>query len=116
MVAARHFHGLAAMLDGLASIAAGLGHFDLAARLCGAAAGWRETYQEESWDPMPNDFDESAANVRRRLGERAWMEAYEAGRKLNSEGAMTMPACRCRTTKSWSISPITRRAGSGLPI
>jgi non-specific serine/threonine protein kinase len=78
------------MLDGLASIAAGLGHFDLAARLCGAAAGWRETYQEESWDPMPNDFDESAANVRRRLGERAWMEAYEAGRKLNSEGAMRL--------------------------
>ena len=32
---------------------------------------------------MPNDFHESAASVRRRLGERAWFEAYEAGRKLN---------------------------------
>ena len=78
------------MFEGLASIAAGLGHFDLAARLCGAAAGWRETYQEESWFPMPNDFHESAGSVRRRLGEKAWLEAYEAGRKLNSERAMRL--------------------------
>ena len=75
-------------LDGLAAIAAALNHFDLAARLSGTAAGWRETYQEEQWFPMPNDFHESAASVRRRLGERAWFEAYEAGRKLNSEQAM----------------------------
>jgi predicted ATPase len=78
------------MFEGLASIAAGLGHFDLAARLWGAAAGWRETYQEESWDPMPNDFRESAGIVRRRLREQAWLEAYEAGRKLNSEDAMRL--------------------------
>jgi predicted ATPase/DNA-binding CsgD family transcriptional regulator len=78
------------MFEGLASIAAGLGHFDLAARLCGAAAGWRETYQEEQWDPMPNDFHESAGSVRRRLGEKAWLEEYRAGRKLNSEGAMRL--------------------------
>jgi non-specific serine/threonine protein kinase len=37
---------------------------------------------------LPNDFHESAASVRRRLGERGWFEAYEAGRKLNSEQAM----------------------------
>jgi predicted ATPase/DNA-binding CsgD family transcriptional regulator len=78
------------MFEGLASIAAGLGHFDLAARLCGAAAGWRETYQEETWDPMPNDFGETAARIRRRLGDRAWFEACEAGRKLNSEQAMRL--------------------------
>ncbi len=39
---------------------------------------------------MPNDFDESAASVRRRLGERAWFEAYEAGKGLNSEQAMRL--------------------------
>ena len=75
-------------LDGLAAVAAVLNLLDLAAKLSGTAAGWRETYQEEQWFPMPNDFHESAASVRRRLGERAWFEAYEAGRKLNSEQAM----------------------------
>jgi predicted ATPase/DNA-binding CsgD family transcriptional regulator len=75
-------------LDGLAPIAAALGHLDLAAKLFGTAAGWRESYQHEPWFPMPNDFHMSAASVRRRLGERAWFEAYEAGRKLNSEQAM----------------------------
>jgi non-specific serine/threonine protein kinase len=78
------------ILDGLAAIAAAVSHFDLAARLCGTASGWRETYQQESWSPMPNDFHKSAASVRRRLGERAWFEAYEAGRKLNSEQAMRL--------------------------
>jgi DNA-binding NarL/FixJ family response regulator len=39
---------------------------------------------------MPNDFHESAASVRHRLGERAWFEAYEASRKLNSEQAMRL--------------------------
>jgi ATP/maltotriose-dependent transcriptional regulator MalT len=39
---------------------------------------------------MPNDFHESAADVRHRLGESAWFEAYEAGRKLNSEQAMRL--------------------------
>ena len=35
------------ILDGLAAIAAAVSRLDLAARLCGAASGWRETYQEE---------------------------------------------------------------------
>jgi DNA-binding CsgD family transcriptional regulator len=77
-------------LEGLAATAAALGHLDLAAQLFGIAAGWRETYQQESWFPMPNDFQKSAASVRRRLGERAWFEVYEAGRKLNSEHAMRL--------------------------
>jgi ATP/maltotriose-dependent transcriptional regulator MalT len=77
-------------LDGLAVVAAALGHLELAAKLSGTASGWRETYQQESWFPMPNDFQKSAASVRRRLGEPAWFEAYEAGRKLNSEHAMRL--------------------------
>jgi predicted ATPase/DNA-binding CsgD family transcriptional regulator len=77
-------------LDGLAVVAAALGHLDLAANLFGTAAGWREAYQQESWFPMPNDFQKSAASVRHRLGERAWFEAYEAGRRLNSERAMQL--------------------------
>ena len=75
-------------LDGLATIAAALGHLDLAATLFGAAFAWRETYQQERVLPMPNDFQKSAASVRRRLGEDTWFEAYEAGRKLNSDRAM----------------------------
>ena len=77
-------------IDGLAPIAAALGHLDLAAKLFGAAAGWRETYPHEPWFPMPDDFHKSAASVRRRLGEQAWFEAYEAGRKLNPERAMRL--------------------------
>ena len=38
--------------------------------------------------PDAQRFRKSAASVRRRLGERAWFEAYEAGKKLNSEQAM----------------------------
>jgi predicted ATPase/DNA-binding CsgD family transcriptional regulator len=77
-------------LDGIAAIAAALNRLDLAAKLSGTAAGWRESYQQEQWFPMPNDFHESAASVRRRLGERAWFEAYEAGRMLDSELAMRL--------------------------
>jgi DNA-binding CsgD family transcriptional regulator len=78
------------ILDGLATIAAALNRLDLSVKLFGTAFGWRETYQQEQPFPMPNDFHESAASVRRRLGERAWFEAYEAGRKLNSEQAIRL--------------------------
>jgi predicted ATPase/DNA-binding CsgD family transcriptional regulator len=79
---------IADIVEGLAAIATAVGRFDLAARLCGAAAGWRETYQENSWQPMPSSFHESAAGVRRELGERAWFEAYDAGKRLSAERAM----------------------------
>jgi ATP/maltotriose-dependent transcriptional regulator MalT len=77
-------------LDGIAAIAAALNRLDLAAKLSGAAAGWRETYQEKQWFPMPNDFQKSAASVRHRLGERTWFEAYVAGKKLSSERVMRL--------------------------
>jgi predicted ATPase/DNA-binding CsgD family transcriptional regulator len=77
-------------LDGIAAIAAALNRLDLAAKLSGAAAAWRETYQQEQWFPMPNDFQKSAASVRHRLGDRAWFEAYEAGKKLSSERVMRL--------------------------
>jgi predicted ATPase/DNA-binding CsgD family transcriptional regulator len=76
------------ILDGLATIAAALNRLDLSVKLYGTAFGWRETYQQEQPFPMPNDFEESAARVRRSLGDRTWFEMYEAGRKLNSELAM----------------------------
>jgi DNA-binding CsgD family transcriptional regulator len=79
---------IADIVEGLAAIANAVRRFDLAARLCGAAAGWRETYQENSWQPMPSNFHESAASVRRELGERAWFEAYDAGKRLSAERAM----------------------------
>jgi predicted ATPase/DNA-binding CsgD family transcriptional regulator len=97
------------ILEGVAVIAAALNRLDLAAKLCGTAFGWRETYQEESWFPMPNDFHESAARVRRRLGEQAWLEAYEAGRTLNSEDAM------CLADEAMSVlDEELRRRSSGL--
>lgn len=77
-------------LDGLAVIAAALGHLDLAASLFGTAVAWRETYHQEQWFPMPTDFGERADSVRRRLGESAWFEAYEAGMKLDSEQVMQL--------------------------
>jgi predicted ATPase/DNA-binding CsgD family transcriptional regulator len=77
-------------LDGLAAIAGVLDRLELAAKLSGTASGWRETYQQEGWFRLPNDFQKSAASVRRRLGEEAWLEAYEAGRKLNPEGALRL--------------------------
>jgi tetratricopeptide (TPR) repeat protein len=82
--------------DGIAAIAAALNRLDLAAKLSGTAAGWRESNQQEQWSPMPNDFQESAASVRRRLGEPAWFEAYAAGRKLNSEQALGGCTCHGR--------------------
>jgi DNA-binding NarL/FixJ family response regulator len=58
---------------------------------------------------MPNDFHESAARVRRRLGEQAWLEAYEAGRTLNSEDAM------CLADEAMSVlDEELRRRSSGL--
>jgi DNA-binding CsgD family transcriptional regulator len=78
------------ILEGLAAIAAAVSQFELAARLCGAAAGWRETYQQESWSPEPDDFQKSAASVRRRLGEREWLAAYEAGERLSTERALDL--------------------------
>ena len=78
------------ILDGIAAIAAALNRLDLASKLFGTGAGWRESYQQEQWFPMPNDVHKSAASVRRRLGERAWFEAYEAGRRLDSEQAMRL--------------------------
>jgi DNA-binding CsgD family transcriptional regulator len=76
-------------LDGLA-LAAVLNRLELSAKLRGAAVGWRETYQQEPWFPMPTDFGELADGVRRHLGDQAWLGAYEAGRKLNPEGAMRL--------------------------
>ena len=53
-------------------------------------SGIFSTYQQEPWFPMPTDFGELADGVRRRLGEEAWFEAYEAGTKLSPEGAMRL--------------------------
>jgi non-specific serine/threonine protein kinase len=77
-------------LGGLGAIAAVLNHLELAAKLRGAAVGWRETYQQEPLFPVPTDFRELADDVHRRLGEQAWFEAYEAGTKLSPEDVMRL--------------------------
>jgi DNA-binding CsgD family transcriptional regulator len=77
-------------VDGLAALAVVLNRLQLAAKLRGAAVGWRDTYQQQPWFPLPTDFVELADSVRRRLGEQAWFEAHEAGAKLTPEGAMRL--------------------------
>jgi predicted ATPase/DNA-binding CsgD family transcriptional regulator len=77
-------------LDGLGAIAAVLNRLELAARLRGAAVGWRETYQQEPLVPVPTDFRELADDVHRRLGEQAWFDAYEAETKLSPEDVMRL--------------------------
>jgi hypothetical protein len=49
-----------------------------------------ETYQQDSWSPMPHDSALTAGTIRHRLGEPAWFKAYAAGRKLSSEQAMRL--------------------------
>jgi len=69
----------AAILEGLAVIAAALHHFELAARLCGVAAAWWMTYDETYWFGSPDAFGKSADNIRRHLGDEAWLRAYSEG-------------------------------------
>ena len=78
----------AAILEGLAVIAAALHHFELAARLCGVAAAWRTTYDETYWFGNPDAFEKSADHIRRHLGDQAWLRAYAEG-KTATYGAAT---------------------------
>jgi predicted ATPase/DNA-binding CsgD family transcriptional regulator len=58
----------------------------VAAQLYGAAAGWRGDYDQVSWFPSVTRF--SLLNEgRARLGDPAWTEAYEAGRRLDPDRA-----------------------------
>jgi len=58
----------------------------VAGQLYGAAAGWRGDYDQVSWFPTVAQFSLSNQG-RRRLGDAAWTEAYEGGRRLDPDRA-----------------------------
>ena len=89
----------AAILEGLAVIAAALHHFELAARLCGVAAAWRTTYDETYWFGSPDAFEKSADNIRRHLGDEAWLRAYAEGETATYGAATLWPRKPSRTSR-----------------
>ncbi len=74
------------ILEGLAAIASAVRRFDLAARLCGTAAG---TARNLPAGLMTTDAQQFS-RARRQLGERAWFEAYDAGKRLSADRAMDL--------------------------
>jgi DNA-binding CsgD family transcriptional regulator len=82
----------AAILEGLAVIAAALHHFELAARLCGVAAAWRTTYDATYWFASPDAFEKSADTIRRHLGDEAWLRAYAEGETATYDAATRVTA------------------------
>jgi DNA-binding CsgD family transcriptional regulator len=71
------------LLEVVARLCAELGRWTPAAELYGAAASWHR----ESIFPFVFWFS-LAGEVRRQLGEPAWLEAYESGRALSPDQAM----------------------------
>jgi hypothetical protein len=59
---------------------------DGAAQLCGHAAGWHGDYDQVSWFPTVCPV-QSSNQGRTRLGDLAWTEAYEVGRRLDPDRA-----------------------------
>jgi predicted ATPase/DNA-binding CsgD family transcriptional regulator len=57
-----------------------------AAQLYGAAAGWRGDYDQVSWFPSVARFSLSSRG-RTRMGDPAWTESYEGGRRLDPDRA-----------------------------
>ena len=75
------------LLEVVARLCAELGRWTPAAELYGAAASWHSEYDTVSWFPFVFRFS-LAGEVRRQLGEPAWLEAYESGRALALDHAI----------------------------
>ncbi|HXU97073.1 MAG TPA: LuxR C-terminal-related transcriptional regulator, partial [Jiangellaceae bacterium] len=75
------------LLEVVARLCAELGRWTPAAELYGAAASWHSEYDTVSWFPFVFRFS-LAGEVRRQLGEPAWLEAYESGRALAPDHAI----------------------------
>ena len=74
------------LFEVVARLCAELGRWTPAAELYGAAASWHSEYDTVSWFPFVLRFS-LAGEVRRQLGEPAWLEAYESGRALAPDHA-----------------------------
>ena len=99
----------AAILEGIAVIAAALHYFELAARLCGVAAAWRTTYDETYSFGHPDAFETSADKIRRHLGDEAWLRAYAEG-----ETATFGAATRLAAEALQNLAAALQLAPSGL--
>jgi ATP/maltotriose-dependent transcriptional regulator MalT len=99
----------AAILEGLAVIAAAVRHFELAARLCGVATAWRTTYDETYWFGDLDAFEKATGKIRRHLGDEAWRRAYAEGMTA-TYGAATRLAAEALQ----DLAAELRRAPSGL--
>jgi DNA-binding CsgD family transcriptional regulator len=74
------------LLEVVARLCAELERWTPAAELYGAAASWHSEYDTVSWFPFVFRFS-LAGEVRRQLGEPAWLEAYESGCALAPDHA-----------------------------
>jgi DNA-binding CsgD family transcriptional regulator len=74
------------VLEVVARLCAELGRWTPAAELYGAAASWHSEYDTVTYFPLVSRFS-LAGEVRRQLGEPAWLEAYESGRALAPDHA-----------------------------
>ena len=91
----------------------------VAAKLYGAAAGWHGDYDQLSWFPTVAWFRLSNQG-RTRLGDLAWTEAYEVGRRLDPDranqirrGAADRPATSARGRVCRALPPRDRSAATG---
>lgn len=76
-------------LEIIARVAAELRRYETAAQLYGAAAGWRDTYEQVSWFPLAANFHQ-VGSVRRHLGDQAWAQAYGTGQHLDADAAVVL--------------------------
>ena len=74
------------LLEVVARLCAELCRWTPAAELYGAAASWHSEYDTVTYFPLVSRFS-LAGEVRRQLGEPAWLEAYESGRALAPDHA-----------------------------
>ncbi len=80
--------GIASALERLAWASTG-GDPDRAARLLGAAQALRQAIGASLNPPAQEDYDRNLASLQRRLGEERFKAAWEQGRKMTAEDAVT---------------------------
>jgi predicted ATPase/DNA-binding XRE family transcriptional regulator len=76
-------------LDGLAAVAATRGQALRAARLWGAAEALREATDEQRWPVFERTYDRALAGARAQVSPIDWTTAWDAGRGLTPEHAVT---------------------------
>jgi predicted ATPase/DNA-binding CsgD family transcriptional regulator len=78
------------LLEALAAIAAAVTRPALAARLLGAADGWRELYGAQRLPSREPPYREALVQSQRQLGQPNWDTAFRAGARLSREEAQIL--------------------------